>query len=332
LEKLLCKKLAKNRPVKSEDTNVVVSVTERSQRDLTKRFDDTDVDWTVIERQLVVWGDWFRAGKKLRLNLSFNYVETSQSLAPSLRTDKRGFSSTTQHMLTERAAQLDVEEESSRQPSIWRKVYSLMRCPSPPCHLGPHCWRDPVGKKHYKLKTHHLKSLIRYADQGYELQTHDDVPEDIRQQLYAEEQQWLERRQKTTSASTANCPPITITNVLPSQTYQTPLGTSPAGAPTSNPSLIPTLASPLDIPGLQDIAVKSYSHWQQSNVDDVTLKVEFQKACELTLADGLDLEQIYEDRDPTFFIEKGVKRGIARRFVGDIGRWAKRSRQADARE
>jgi hypothetical protein len=39
LEKLLCKKLAKNRPIKSEDTNVVVSVTERSQRDLTKRFD-----------------------------------------------------------------------------------------------------------------------------------------------------------------------------------------------------------------------------------------------------------------------------------------------------
>lgn len=76
LEKLLGKKLAKNRPVKSEDTTVVVSVTERSQRDLTKRFDDTDIDWTIVERQLVVWGELFRAGKKLRLNLAFNYVET----------------------------------------------------------------------------------------------------------------------------------------------------------------------------------------------------------------------------------------------------------------
>ena len=85
LEKLLCKKLAKNRPIKSEDTNVVVSVTERSQRDLMKRFDDTDIDWTVIERQLVVWGELFRAGKKLRLNLSFNYVETSHSSAISSR-------------------------------------------------------------------------------------------------------------------------------------------------------------------------------------------------------------------------------------------------------
>jgi hypothetical protein len=127
LEKLLCKKLAKNRPIKSEDTNVVVSVMERSQRDLTKRFDDTDIDLTVIERQLVVSGELFRAGKKLRLNLSFNYVETSQPSAISSRkADKRGASSTTQQMLTERAAQLDAEEESSGQPSIWRMVYGLI--------------------------------------------------------------------------------------------------------------------------------------------------------------------------------------------------------------
>jgi hypothetical protein len=104
LEKLLYKKLAKNRPVKSEDTNIVVSVTERSQRDLTKRFDDTDIDWRVVERQLVAWGELFRAGKKLRLYLSFNHVETSQpSVTLSRKADKRGASSTTQQMLIERA-------------------------------------------------------------------------------------------------------------------------------------------------------------------------------------------------------------------------------------
>jgi hypothetical protein len=64
----------------------------------------------------------------------------------------------------------------------------------------------------------------------------------------------------------------------------------------------------------------------------VTLKVEFQKACDLTLADGLDLEQIREDQDPDFFIEKGVKRGIARRFVGDIDQWAKRYKRAETGE
>jgi hypothetical protein len=36
----------------------------------------------------------------------------------------------------------------------------------------------------------------------------------------------------------------------------------------------------------------------------------------------LDLEQVYEDQDPDFFTQNGVKRGVARRFVSDIGRWA----------
>jgi hypothetical protein len=70
-----------------------------------------------------VWDEQFRAGRKLRLNLSFNYVEISQPSAISSRkADKRGASSTTQQMLTERAAQLDVEEESSGQPSIWQII------------------------------------------------------------------------------------------------------------------------------------------------------------------------------------------------------------------
>lgn len=63
-----------------------------------------------------------------------------------------------------------------------------MRCPGPPCHLGPHCWIDYAGKKHYKLRTHHLESLIKHVQQGGDLETHDDVPEEIREQLYAEVQ------------------------------------------------------------------------------------------------------------------------------------------------
>jgi hypothetical protein len=55
LAKLLDRKLAKNRPVKSEDTNIVISVNERSQHDLVKRFDGTNIDWSVIV--LVAQGD-----------------------------------------------------------------------------------------------------------------------------------------------------------------------------------------------------------------------------------------------------------------------------------
>lgn len=70
----------KNKSVKSEDINVVVSVTQRKEPDLKKRFDDTSIDWAVIENQLLAWGKLYRAGKKLRLNFSFNYIDASQSL------------------------------------------------------------------------------------------------------------------------------------------------------------------------------------------------------------------------------------------------------------
>lgn len=41
----------------------------------------------------------------------------------------------------------------------------------------------------------------------------------------------------------------------------------------------------------------------------------------LALANGLDLRQIHEDKDPEFFIRNGVKVGVARRFVNDIREW-----------
>jgi hypothetical protein len=73
---------------------MVVSVTERSERDLTKRFDETEIGWTVIERQLVAWRELFHAGKELRVYLSFNYLETGQQPATrSRKEDKRSFTS-----------------------------------------------------------------------------------------------------------------------------------------------------------------------------------------------------------------------------------------------
>ncbi|KAK3376689.1 hypothetical protein B0T24DRAFT_677563 [Lasiosphaeria ovina] len=44
LEKLLDKKLPPNKSYKAEETNVVVSVTDRSERDLVKRFDELDIE------------------------------------------------------------------------------------------------------------------------------------------------------------------------------------------------------------------------------------------------------------------------------------------------
>jgi hypothetical protein len=91
-------------------------------------------------------------------------------------------------------------------------------------------------------------------------------------------------------------------------------------------SLIPSAAKCLDIAGPRDVAVKNYSEWQQLQVLDASLKDEVRKACSAVLEEGLDLEQVHEDQDSNFLIEKGVKRGIARRFVSDIETWAKRAK------
>ncbi|KAJ5820548.1 hypothetical protein N7474_006139 [Penicillium riverlandense] len=80
----------------------------------------------------------------------------------------------------------------------------------------------------------------------------------------------------------------------------------------------PTDLGQLEIPRPRDVAVKECVEWQQSNVTDDNLKPAFRQACDVTLEDGLNLEQVYKDQDPEFFIGKGIKKGIARRFVQDI--------------
>lgn len=52
-------------------------------------------------------------------------------------------------MLDDRDAQLDTKENACGQQAIWRRVYNLMKCDSAAYHLGPYCWLDPIGKKHY---------------------------------------------------------------------------------------------------------------------------------------------------------------------------------------
>ena len=141
-----------------------------------------------IENQLVAWDELYRAGKKLRLNLSFNYVDASQSPTTSVGwTDRRGFSSTTRQMLAEGAAQLDAEQVSSTH--LFGRRYTVL-CVVLAIHV---IWDLTAGatllvKKHYKLHTHYLKSLILHVQDGHSLRTHYNVPKDIRKQLYAEEQ------------------------------------------------------------------------------------------------------------------------------------------------
>ena len=193
LERLLRKKLLQNRYVRDDDTNIIILINHRSERDLIKRFEDIDVDWSIVEKQLIAWSDLFRSGKKLRVDLTFNYVDSQPLPASTTRRGNKRGSSATQKMLADHTTQLDAEQEIMRNPSIWREIYALIRCTGPLYNLGPYCWRDPFGKRHYKLKTHYFKTLINFIEEGYTLKSHSNIPKDIREQLFAEENQRLNR-------------------------------------------------------------------------------------------------------------------------------------------
>lgn len=192
---------------------------------------------------------------------------------------------------------------------IWRDVYRVMRCPGRPCQIdGQYCWQDPIGKKHYKLKTHHLGSLIKFVERGGTLATHDDIPDDLRQELYAEEEQRLEKQKKGSPQST--CPSINISLTPAQSTHLSPESTDIA---TST-----VCADPINISGPLDVAVEEYTAWQKSRVSRTAFKEEIAKAGNVALENCLDLKQIDKDQDFEFFVKEGVKVGAARRFVSEI--------------
>ena len=269
------------------------------------------------------WGELFRSGKKLTVNLSFNYLDTKPPPAGSAKRGPKRALSATQTMLADRDAQLEEEEEETGKAPMWKEVYAIFRCPGSPCDRGPHCWIDPVGRKHYHLRTPHFRALIAFKKEGNVLKSHDDVPQDIRDQLYQEDRQRLERELKTSNVSSP-FPPINITNVLPQS--QSPMTGS--DTPTPQGDVRPCRSVCLAIAGPWDLAVKEYTEWQRSNVVDEKLKGEFSKACEVVLEDGMGLEQVYEDQNPEFFVQNGIKSGIARRFISGIKGWADQYKSA----
>lgn len=54
-DRILHRKVNRNQRVRPDDTAVVMSVNERSQHDLIKRFEKTDINWIIINRQLQLW-------------------------------------------------------------------------------------------------------------------------------------------------------------------------------------------------------------------------------------------------------------------------------------
>lgn len=128
-------------------------------------------------------------------------------------------------------------------------------------------------------------------------------------------------QQKDSSLCTLQLPPKTNTNAVPNHTQKLPIDYRGAYT-TSPPKQCPIRNTYLNILWPRDIAVIRYGEWQQMQVHCKEQQEEFHKAGSIVLEHMLDLEQIYEDQDPDFFYSRGVKIGVARRYVTDIVKWA----------
>jgi ankyrin repeat protein len=73
------------------------------------------------------------------------------------------------------------------EPPPYLKVRELMTCRDQFCNLGKYCWCDARTNKHYHLLGPELKRLMQHIMSGNKLESHDDIPDELRQELYAKD-------------------------------------------------------------------------------------------------------------------------------------------------
>ncbi|KAH6988825.1 hypothetical protein BKA56DRAFT_611113 [Ilyonectria sp. MPI-CAGE-AT-0026] len=164
-----------------------------------------------------------------------------------------------------------------------------------------------------------MKILVAERQKARTMQTHDDIPERIRTELYAEEQQQGERTRKQkrrdSGSSSVGLPVIHIHNASGDASV-TKAG---PGIPSTPDMIFPTSPS-FHVQGSREDMVKAYVVWQQSQVSSQEQKGSYSLVQDLTLNEGLSLEMVYcnQKRFFRFYKEHGVLEGVAWHFVRDI--------------
>ena len=327
LEEVLKRKVLPPRSVRPSETDIEIKVTQRSEDDFAAQYAKTDVNWLEVESKLLKWSELFRKGKKLRVNICFRYVETTTETGPNFTNanGKRARGSASEQQRAELIDEVNGEEALTGRPAAWQSMYRLFHCPGPPCDLRPWCWFDSQKNKRFELKTHHLRTLIRRKGSGVVIESHEDMPEDLREQIYREAEQNERRKQPHNTAPSSSVLPIQITNVLPGHTS--------AQAATMPKAEV----SPVEFRGFRDERLKDYGNWLQSTIRDPSWKAGFQKATDCLVRKCIDLQLLFEEKDPDprwLADEAGVEIDIAKRFYRDIKHFHKRCKldHADAQQ
>ncbi|EAU30115.1 predicted protein [Aspergillus terreus NIH2624] len=145
------------------------------------------------------------------------------------------------------------------------------------------------------MRTHHMKAFVKNIEEEDILETHGDVPDSIRDQLFAEEHHRSPQLPKTAYGRAE-------TNI---------------SGPTD-----------LEIPGPIEETVEEYTNWHLEQVNTENFKENIRRARDIVLENCLDLGQLH-DRNigAEFLVKEDVKIGVAYRFVSDTSKWLKQRKR-----
>ncbi|KAL3488609.1 hypothetical protein BJX62DRAFT_239832 [Aspergillus germanicus] len=282
-----------NQRVRPESTTIKVEVNDRKQCPLEQFDKGTKIKWTPVEKQLCKWSNMLRIAKKLTISIAFSFRQDDNGCTPTKKGDKRGRVSATNIMLAERDAYIAEEEERTGRPSAWNSTQRTANTTS--------------------SEKPHINRLVDYVEKGGKIESHNDVPRDIRRDLILESQTGKKSKKDNSLASGSQYHPFNI-NVLPAQASTASM-ISPSPPRSSSPRV--------DIRGDQVAAVKDYCKWLESRYDDEAYKADFRKARDVVFKRRMDLELILENSNPGFFTDEGIEIGTALRFIRDIQKWDK---------
>ncbi|KAI9148658.1 hypothetical protein HJFPF1_08369 [Paramyrothecium foliicola] len=316
VEQRIKQKTPANKRYEPEETNIIVSLSDRAIEDLLLRFDGINIEWEKIEQQLVTWSPLHSCGKKLHIEITIICKPTSKSSSTNTRSNGKRGATGRQHAQIEAE---DEEREAAGQASNWNRVYTMTRCQDPrPACTGRQCIDDDRTGKHMSLDGEVMREIIAYCDAGNKFEAPKDLPKEIwdmvEKKHEAEERRKEDKKRKRSELPLSN-PPVQL--IFPSSFNQA-AADLPVGFNIGHTSVEPEWSIPEPI----DVGIHRYGTFQRARVVCEKWKEGFRKAETITLRDCLDLRYVYEEKDITFLTSEGVPTGIAKSWVRDIKEWA----------
>lgn len=315
VEERVIRKTGPNEGFDPEETNIVVSVSDRAIKDFAISATELNIEWEKIEQQLKSWSRFFYCGKKLQVHITFIYKPRS---IPKRAAGKKG---ATGRQYTQIAIE-DEEHEATGQVSHWNKVYAIMRCAGSkePC-TGRQCFDDADLNRHISVDGETMQELVTYSEDGNKFDEQKDVPPHIRDLIYKKDRNEKlrkeDKKRKRATSPSANYP---VQIILPNTSNPNP-NESGVGLNTRDNNRPVPHAVEWNIPEPRDDAIKRYCIWHCGRVNCEEWKESFRSASTITLRQGLDLKDIYQDKLVDIYIKEGVLLGIARSWVNDVRRW-----------